>query len=190
MRELRQFGVHVANGILPVFIFVGLLLACGCVTEEDEPEWSLGVGDRLPDFSVETIVGEVVSAEGLRGRVAVVVLFNTSCPDCQTELPRVQAVYEKMMAEEPEGVGFLCISRQEGRGAVVDYWAANGLTLPVAPQEDRVVYEKFASVGIPRIYVADGNGVIVAAFSDRDLPSAGEIADAISVGLSTMPRNW
>ena len=82
MRELRQFGVHVANGILPVFIFVGLLLACGCVTEEDEPEWSLGVGDCLPDFSVETIGGKVVSAEGLRGRVAVVVLFNTSCPDC------------------------------------------------------------------------------------------------------------
>lgn len=164
--------------VLPV-----LILASGCVMDKDDPVWSLAEGDRLPEFSVETADGRGVSTEGLAGNVSVLVFFNTSCSDCQAELPNVQAAYDRFADVCDSDVDFLCISRQEGRDAVMSYWSKCGFTLPVSPQDDREVYDKFASSGIPRIYVADRHGIITTVFSDSRQPSAVELVDAVNAAL-------
>ncbi len=142
-------------------IWVSLLLVMGsCVGEKEEPEWALKAGDRLPEFEVVTLDGERVSSEDSFDRTLVIVFFNTTCKDCQRELPVVQAQYEEnMMLPESERSQYICIAREEGAADIERYWTENHLTLPVSPQTDRSIYSKFASIGIPRIFYAK-DGII------------------------------
>ncbi len=131
-----------------------------CVGEKEEPEWVLKAGDRLPDFEVTTIDGQKVSSADSYKTNLIIVFFNTTCKDCQRELPVVQAQYEENLElPESERSQYICIAREEGAADIEQYWTDNHLTLPVSPQTDRSIYSKFASIGIPRIFYAK-DGII------------------------------
>lgn len=158
-----------------IVLFVALcVLATACV--KDEPPRSIGVGDKLPAFSITDNHGNVITNANLP-RPAVVVFFNTSCGDCQHELPQVQKAYEHFAGQ---GVGFICIARDEKQESIDAFWQANAMTVPFSPQNDRKVYEKFATQGIPRIYVVGRDGIIAAAFDDSNMPSAQTIIDTLN----------
>ncbi|MDE5814531.1 MAG: TlpA family protein disulfide reductase [Muribaculaceae bacterium] len=149
---------------ISTYILISLfLLAVGCVTEKEEPEWYLHPGDTLPQFDVTTIDGRKISSADSYSAELVIVFFNTTCPDCRRELPILQKQYEENMKhpEEEQSI-YICISREEGTADVERYWTENNLTLPVSPQSDRRIYSLFASIGIPRIFYAK-NGLITKA---------------------------
>lgn len=138
-----------------------MLLAAGCVGEKEEPEWYLRPGDVLPQFEVTTIDGINISSADSYSAELVIVFFNTTCPDCQRELPAIQLQYEenrKLPASEQST--YICISREEGVADVKRYWTENHLTLPVSAQTDRRIYSLFASIGIPRIFYARDGKII------------------------------
>lgn len=143
------------------------LLAVSCITEgkhvsTDESNL-VHVGQKLPDFSVTLTSGTEINTASLTGRPAVIVLFNTGCSDCRRELPVVQQLYEKYA----DRVSFVCISREEGRKEVEQYWNDNNLTLPVSPQDDRQVFSLFALRSIPRVYVSDASLTVRTVFAER-----------------------
>ncbi len=137
-------------------VLVSLILCiASCVGEKDEPEWYLRAGDTLPQFEVTTIDGKTVSSSDSYSAELVIVFFNTTCPDCQRELPILQKQYdENLSLPESERSQYICISREEGTAEVELYWIDNHLTLPVSAQNDRNIYSMFASIGIPRIFYA------------------------------------
>lgn len=148
------------KGFLEILMGLVILAFTGCVNEGDEPAWSLQVGDRLPEFEITLNNGDVVTTESLRGSESVIVFFNTSCVDCRRELPEIQKLYnEFLMQNRP--VRFICISREEGAASVAKFWEENNLTMPYSAQTDRRVYNLFASSGIPRLYEADKNLMII-----------------------------
>ncbi len=120
-------------------------------------------GMKLPAFEVRLTNGATVSDSTLRGKPAVVVLFNTRCYDCRRDLPHVERCYQ----EFGDSVAFVCIARQDSAEAVGRFWTAQGLTLPVAPQADRSVFDRFARRTIPRIYVADASGTVSDVFAGK-----------------------
>lgn len=133
------------------------LIVCltSCITDKDEPEWYLKAGDALPQFEVTTIAGEKVTSADSYSAELVIIFFNTTCPDCQKELPILQKRYEEnLRLPEYERSQYICISREEGVADIEQYWKENHLTLPVSAQTNRSVYSKFASIGIPRIFYA------------------------------------
>lgn len=140
------------------------VMMCGCVSDKEEPEWSLQVGDALPSFRVTTLDGATVTSEDSYKMPLVIVFFNTTCVDCQRELPKIQKEYEEnLQLPENEQSQYICISREEGPEDVSAYWEETGLTMPVSAQPDRKIYSQFASIGIPRIYNAR-EGVITYTF--------------------------
>lgn len=148
--------------------FLPLLITCvlssGCISDHEEPEWSLSAGDILPDFSVVTTEGRRVSASDSYTSPMVIIFFNTGCKDCREELPVIQKEYEQnLQLPADEQSQYICISREEGEGDVRKFWEEYNLTLPVSAQNDRHVYSMFASSGIPRIYKAR-EGVITYTF--------------------------
>lgn len=141
-------------------ILVGIIVICAaCVTEKDDPVWSLVVGDELPEFAVTLNDGETITTQGLRGKESVIIFFTTSCSDCQRELPEYQRWYDELRSESKE-VNFFCISREEGSASVEAYWQAHGFTMPYSAQPDRKVYNLFASSGVPRVYIANPDLII------------------------------
>lgn len=138
-----------------------LVAVSGCVTEKDEPEWYLKTGDALPEFAVTTIDGQRISSADSYEAGMVIVFFNTTCRDCQRDLPEIQKQYEaNLELPEPERDIYICIAREEGADDIERYWTENHLTLPVSPQPDRTVYSLFASIGIPRIFYAKDGRIL------------------------------
>lgn len=157
-----------------------LILSCifivsSCI--KDKPQGSdLKVGDMLPDFEVVMNDGTVVSDEGLAGSVSVVMFFHTSCPDCRQALPRMQQIYDEYASK---GVAFALISREDAEQDIEAYWNEQGLKMPYSAQNDRKVYEQFASSRIPRIYINDRNGIIRYIFTDDPVPSYDDMDSSV-----------
>ena len=148
-----------------------MFVVSSCI--KDKPQGAdLKVGDRLPDFEVVMNDGTVVSDEGLAGSVSVVMFFHTSCPDCRQALPRMQQIYDEYASK---GVAFALIRREDAGRDIEAYWNEQGLKMPYSAQNDRKVYEQFASSRIPRIYINDRNGIIRYIFTDDPVPSYDDI---------------
>ena len=147
-------------------LYVILCILTSCI--HDKPEGAdLAVTDNIPDFSVTMNDGKVVTGEQLRDGISVVVFFTTKCPDCQTTLPHLQRLYDEY---QPQGVKFALISREDGEDSVAQYWAENDLTMPYSAQNDRKIYEKFATSRVPRVYLCRF-GTIKYIFTDDPNPT-------------------
>ena len=149
----------------------------GCVTDDEPKGPSLQVGEPLPQFSVTLNNGEEVSTNSLRGNIPVIVFFNTDCSDCRKELPVVQQLYDRYEAEED--VKIVLIAREESYSEIEKYWKENNLDMPFSPQESKEIYNLFAPSVIPRIYIANREGIVKATFDDSDMPSLVELVSEI-----------
>ena len=179
--SVALFLLYVCN-IMTNRFMTRLLLILSCIfivssCIKDKPQGSdLKVGDRLPDFEVVMNDGTIVSDEGLAGSVSVVMFFHTSCPDCRQALPRMQQIYDEYASK---GVAFALISREDAGRDIEAYWNEQGLNMPYSAQNDRKVYEQFASSRIPRIYINDRNGIIRYIFTDDPVPSYDDMDSSI-----------
>lgn len=153
--------------------YIALMLLCllmtGCSSIEDDNEVTerVNVGDRVPLFTVDVVKdGErcTFSTAQLTGET-VIVFFNTTCPDCQRDLPKLNQYYLKHKGNE--GFQMVAISRAEGEEDVAAYWKDKGLQIPYSAQNDRRIYELFASSIIPRIYFVSAQGVVTRIFIER-----------------------
>lgn len=159
---------------------VASLSFVSCLTDKDSSSSSsdLTIGQALPQFTANVLISDTADwrysntqsftfdSKSASGRQTVIAFFNTTCPDCQRELPVLQQFYDEIKTDT--AMSLLCISRAQTKEEVVDYWSQYHLNLPVSPQPDRRIYEMFASSGIPRIYIADKRGTITHAYSDKD----------------------
>lgn len=147
----------------------------GCSMSDDDDAGSdvmeyVKVGDRLPIFTIDAVNPQPstfnfqFSTSSLTGET-VIVLFHTSCKDCQRELPRLNSYY--LQHRDEPGFQMIAISRAEGAESIAEYWAANGLEIPYSPQPDRRIYNLFASSIIPRIYFCTKEGIVTRVFVER-----------------------
>ena len=144
-----------------------LLTGCSSINEDNNVTERVHVGDRVPSFTVDVVADGVhsnFSTAHLTGET-VIVFFNTTCPDCQRDLPKLNQYYLKHKADE--GFQMVAISREEGRDAVAAYWKDNNLQIPYSAQNDRRIYELFASSIIPRIYFVSAQGIVTRVFIEK-----------------------
>lgn len=160
--------------VISIAAFMILLSAC---ISEKEPEYTPLVGSPLPSFSVPLSDGTMVSPETLRGKRVLIEFFNTSCGDCRESFPVIEEVW-RHFSDDPD-VFIFGIAREEDATEILDYWKENSLSFPFSPQSDRTVYEKFATSGIPRIYLADKDGVIIAEYGPENPPSALQLINSL-----------
>lgn len=148
------------------WLFGLALLLSGCVIDDPEEPVSsddgsiVRVGDRLPSFSVEVVDGSdhyTFSSDALTGPV-VIVFFNTSCSDCQRELPELNDYY--LRHRQASGFRMVAIAREESEESIATYWKQHNLSIPYSPQTDRRVYSLFATQYIPRVYLCSSQGIV------------------------------
>lgn len=155
-----------------IIIICGFLLS-SCVTEEQPDNEGVTPGDKLPTFSVVLNDGSEITTASLRGKRVLIEFFNTTCPDCRESLPLINQLYESL--KDREDVVIFAIARDERESSIALFWEENNLMLPYSPQPDRKVYELFATVGIPRIFIADREGIITSVFGPDDHPTISQL---------------
>ena len=165
-----------------LFVMLLATVLTSCINDDNGDAWSLGVGDKCPDFNITMNDGREISTEQLRGRKSMIVFFNTTCGDCLCEFPVLQDLYDIVRKRQDESkVEIICISRGQGEDAVRQCWKDYGLSLPYSAQTDKSVYHKFASAIVPRIYVISPDLTITATFSDDPLPTLSKLLGALAL---------
>ncbi|NDV57514.1 redoxin domain-containing protein [Bacteroides sp. 519] len=127
------------------------------------------VGDKLPNFSITMNDGSEISTDDLKGKISVIIFFATGCEQCRTQLSVAEEVYKRFKDNEKFKV--ICISRAEGENIVAAYWRKGNYTMPYSAQPTRDVYDLFAQITVPRIYISDTDGVVQEMYTDTPLAS-------------------
>ena len=110
------------------------------------------------DFTLTDLQGKSWSLKGLRGKVVLVNFWATWCQPCRREMPDLEALYKRF---KDQGLLILGISDEES-AKVKELLAEQKVSYPVLLDPGRKVNDLFRIEGIPKNFVYDRNGKLVA----------------------------
>lgn len=110
------------------------------------------------DFTLSDVQGTAWTLKSLKGKVVLVNFWATWCPPCRKEMPDLDALYQRF---KDKGFVILAISDEEA-DKVKAYLAEHSVTYPILLDPGRKVNEIFRLDGIPKSFVFDREGKLVA----------------------------
>jgi peroxiredoxin len=110
------------------------------------------------DFTLNDLEGKPWSLQGLHGKVVLVNFWATWCPPCRKEMPDLETLYQEFKAQ---GLLILAVS-DEDMSKVKPFIAEHHTTYPILLDPGRKVNELFQVDGIPKSFVYDREGKLVA----------------------------
>jgi len=111
-----------------------------------------------PEFTLKDLSGNTWTFSQLRGKVVLVNFWATWCPPCRKEMPDLETLYERFSSK---GLVVLGISDEEA-AKVEPFVRERKVSFPVLLDPGRKVNEIFVVEGIPRSFVYDREGKLVA----------------------------
>jgi peroxiredoxin len=113
---------------------------------------------QTADFTLLDLQGKPWHLRDLKGKVVLVNFWATWCPPCRKEMPDLQALYDKYKDQ-----GFLVLSISDEETAKVSpFIAERKITYPVLLDPGRKINDAFIVEGIPKSFVYDREGKMVA----------------------------
>jgi thiol-disulfide isomerase/thioredoxin len=110
------------------------------------------------DFTLSDLEGKSWSLSELRGKVVLVNFWATWCPPCRKEMPDLDALYQKF---RNQGLVILAIDDEEV-GKIKPYLAEHPVSYPILLDPGRKANQSFRVEGIPKNFVFDREGKLVA----------------------------
>ncbi len=132
----------------------------------DSPEFAAAMAKLEADdqhrneanFTLTDLHGKTWTLRDLRGKVVLVNFWATWCPPCRKEMPDLETLYRRF---GPQGLVILGISDEEA-AKVKPFIEQQKVTYPVLLDPGRRVNELFQIEGIPKTFIYDREGKIVA----------------------------
>jgi len=115
------------------------------------------VNQQAIDFALNGLTGTSVKLSDLRGHIVVVNFWATWCPPCRSEVPALQAAYQKYQSQN---LILLGVDLKEDAATIQQFIAPYGVTYPIVRDADGSVAAQYQVAGIPTTLVVDANGVI------------------------------
>ena len=158
----------VCNFLIMLLLLCGTT-ACSAMFDEAEPTYEkttlVRVGEDAPDFTVSMLDGSTVTLSELKGKTVLLVFFASWCPDCQRQLAALETIKPRYADKD---LSILAISRGEKKSDVRDYITEYNYTFPVGVDTDNLIYSQYAEKYVPRCFVIDPLGRIVALSVEYD----------------------
>ncbi len=110
------------------------------------------------DFTLSDLQGKTWELKDLRGKVVLVNFWATWCPPCRKEMPDLESLQERF---KDRGFVVLAISDEE-QDKVRPFISERKITYPVLLDQGRKVNDLFQVEGIPKSFVYDREGKLVA----------------------------
>jgi peroxiredoxin len=132
----------------------------------DDPQFAAGMAKleaddqrrRQADFTLADLQGRTWTLKELRGKVVLVNFWATWCPPCRKEMPDLETLYNRF---KDQGLIILATTDEEA-SKVRPFVAERGVTYPILLDPGRKINELFQIEGIPKSFVYDRNGNLVA----------------------------
>jgi peroxiredoxin len=135
-------------------------LATVCLAYPVLDGWSMGsrvptVGTPVDEFRLTDLDGKAHSLSQYRGKVVLVNFWATWCKPCTTEMPAMQASFDKL---RDKGFVVLAINELEDDAKVREHIKQYGHTFPVLMDRDNKVANQFGVFGLPVSVFIDQQG--------------------------------
>lgn len=150
--------------------------------ELNDPQYALAMSKleaadsarQKADFTLTDLQGKSWHLADLRGKVVLVNFWATWCPPCRKEMPDLQALYDKY---KEQGLLVLSIS-DEGTSNVVPFIKERNISYPVLLDPGRKVNQLYQVEGIPKSFVYDREGKLVA--QSIDMRTRGQFQEMLA----------
>ena len=116
------------------------------------------VGAIAPPFDNQTLSGDVLRLQDLRGETVVLNFWATWCAPCAIEMPELQALYED------EGVRVIGVNFGEAEDSVQAWVDTYGLGFDILLDPQQTVTQAYRLRGQPSTYVINPDGIITHIF--------------------------
>ncbi|MGO9095282.1 MAG: peroxiredoxin family protein [Bryobacteraceae bacterium] len=114
------------------------------------------------EIDLRDLSGKEWKLSDLRGKVVLVNFWATWCPPCRKEIPDLGVLYARF---QERGFAILAISDEEA-GKVAAFAKEQNIKYPILLDTGRRVHDLFGVEGIPKSFVYDRDGKIVATAID------------------------
>lgn len=128
------------------------------------------LGNRAPDFSLQTVDGKVLSLSDLLGKKLLLNFWSTYCGPCARELPYFQEVYrdycEENCAASDSALVTICLDRGEAVleriNKLEDKYGSEcgGFTFPILLDKERSAKDAYHVTRVPTTFLINTTGII------------------------------
>jgi len=157
------------NGAEPAFPYVELATLVRyehVQASVDNPQYAAAIAKleaddqarQKADFTLTDLQGKSWSLRELHGKVVLVNFWATWCPPCRKEMPDLDALYKKF---KDQGLVILAIDDEEVT-KIKPFLTERPVTYPILLDPGRKVNDLFHIDGIPKSFVYDREGKLVA----------------------------
>jgi len=131
------------NPLILVYLGVGVLIVGALIVSA-----SLNTArvSSTPDFTANTLNGDVVRLSDYHGQVVMLNFWATWCPPCRAEMPAIERAYEHY---RDQGLVVLAINDGERATEITPFAQAFALQFPVVLDTERRLQDVFAITGYP-----------------------------------------
>ena len=133
----------------------------------DAPQYSAAMAKLEADdakrqdtnFTATDLAGKSWTLKDLKGKVVLVNFWATWCPPCQKEMPDLEALYNQY---KEQGFVILAFSEDDETNKVAPFIAERKITYPILLDPGQKMGNQFQVNGIPKSFLYDREGKLVA----------------------------
>ncbi|MBN1264258.1 MAG: TlpA family protein disulfide reductase [Anaerolineales bacterium] len=116
-------------------------------------------GFRAPDFTLNTLDGEMLSLVDFQGQVVILNFWATWCTPCRLEMPALEQVQQELGGK---GVVVLGVNTtyQDSSSAAAAFVAEYNLSFPVVLDTENHAASAYNVRATPTTFIIDSDGVI------------------------------
>lgn len=163
-----------------ITLAVFILPSCINTGSSTETENYIVTGDEIPNFEVrrtdfnksapiedERARGAIFNSDQFKGKGSLLFFYSTECGDCKKIFDRMQAIHDSPEIKDNPDYLIIGISRAQTRDVIDNVWnerGKEGETYAYSAfrhlDPNRVAFNQFANMTIPRLYIIDKDGIV------------------------------
>lgn len=113
-----------------------------------------------PDFQLQTLAGEVITKDSLKGHPTLLMFWASWCQTCQKELPNLKALYEE---KKLQGLQAVAIGFKDSESNIRGYVKGHPQTFsfPTAHDVNNQVSRSFGVGATPTFVLLNAQGEVI-----------------------------
>ncbi|MFN3742515.1 MAG: TlpA disulfide reductase family protein [Anaerolineales bacterium] len=116
-------------------------------------------GFLAPDFTLETLEGQSIRLNDLRGRVVVLNFWATWCPPCRAEMPTLEKISREYQGQEVVILG-INSTIQDDMNAIPGFVTQRGITFPILLDKSGKATRLYEIRALPTTFFIGPDGII------------------------------
>lgn len=163
---------------LNIIFTLGLARRVNARAQSSAPQIEmLDPGTTLPEFSLLTITGEIVTEEIFKSIKLALLFMSPNCEPCRAKMPELYKYWQKARQADVEVILVSDMGKEETAELVEGHQLEN-MTVLLAPRDEASFLTDYKAKATPSYYLIDEHGKVRA--SGIGVPEIGEINNTLN----------